>query len=284
MHRPNVNLGDSGGAGLVLGPGIDPVERLSFTRGVVSACGRVVDGVPYRSDAIVPAPHWRPATPEQVAGLGGERSHARRHDGVTVAIVRPGEALLEALAPLGFASARTLEECTSKLRGRAYLESLQRALPCLADFLTSEDGVQLLGTCVQRGGLVSTTTHADDQGQVTFSGLHVDEWDGLALGERHRCRRQMSINLGAGDRFFIFASTPVDAIAREFGDHFDRGTYVGIGATLFAHRPDEVLYRVRVRPGEAYIAPTDNLVHDGSTAGRTAPDVTLNLRGYFGVP
>jgi hypothetical protein len=42
--------------------------------------------------------------------------------------------------------------------------------------------------------------------------------------------------------------------------------------------------KVRVAPGEAYIAPTDNVIHDASTVGSQTPSITLTLRGWFTVP
>jgi hypothetical protein len=274
------------GVGVAFGPGVDPHDRLSFTRGVVPAGGRLVDGVGFRPGAILPAPDWRPASPEQIAALCAPHD-PEVADGVTVAVVRPAEGVLAPFARFGFASARTPKECLQKVRGGEYHAALEASLPHLADLLASADGVQLLGLCVQRGGLGSTTTHADEAG-VTFSGLHVDDWDRLSLGQRHRSRRQMSINLGAEDRYFVFAEPPADVVAQKLGPALEQrtsaGVYSGLGAALFAHRPHTVLYRVRVRPGEAYMAPTDNLIHDGNTLGTTAPDVTVSLRGYFLTP
>jgi hypothetical protein len=41
--------------------------------------------------------------------------------------------------------------------------------------------------------------------------------------------------------------------------------------------------RLRLRSREAYIAPTDNFVHDGSSAGGRYPDIALHMLGYFGL-
>ena len=39
--------------------------------------------------------------------------------------------------------------------------------------------------------------------------------------------------------------------------------------------------RVVVRPGEAYIAPTEDVIHDGDTEAITTADVALTLLGRF---
>ena len=55
------------------------------------------------------------------------------------------------------------------------------------------------------------------------------------------------------------------ALAREF-------------MTLYPQYP---VIRVQVRPGEAYLAPTDNLVHDGSSVDMTEEDRNLTFLGEF---
>jgi hypothetical protein len=45
--------------------------------------------------------------------------------------------------------------------------------------------------------------------------------------------------------------------------------------------PSYPAVRLRIRPGEAYIAPTENIAHDGSTIGMDAMDITLTVIGRF---
>ena len=61
-----------------------------------------------------------------------------------------------------------------------------------------------------------------------------------------------------------------------------RGLYVG--HRFMRARPEYPVIRLRINPGEAYILPTDNLIHDASTEGKTFPDITLTFLGYFEPP
>ena len=45
--------------------------------------------------------------------------------------------------------------------------------------------------------------------------------------------------------------------------------------------PNYPVARLRIDPGEAYILPTDNLIHDASTEGTRCPDITLTFLGFF---
>jgi hypothetical protein len=49
--------------------------------------------------------------------------------------------------------------------------------------------------------------------------------------------------------------------------------------TLFCDYP---VLRLRIQPGEAYIAPTENVVHDGSSMEMSVADISLSLRGRLG--
>jgi hypothetical protein len=62
-----------------------------------------------------------------------------------------------------------------------------------------------------------------------------------------------------------------------YGDF--RGLY--LGQRFMKACPDYPVVQLRIEPGEAYIFPTDNLIHDASTNGKQFPDITLTFLGCF---
>jgi hypothetical protein len=137
------------------------------------------------------------------------------------------------------------------------------------------------------GGIIS---HAPGQETVTEQpdtqrrrvGLHLDNWYELPIYRRANSPNRICINLGAEDRFFLYLNIPIAALYRRLrrADGLGaktRGTL--IARAFFRASPTYPITRIRVRPGEAYIAPTENIVHDGSTSDMTVPDVNLSLRG-----
>ncbi|MDQ3363831.1 MAG: hypothetical protein M3680_00160 [Myxococcota bacterium] len=255
--------------------------RLELTRGVQAMGDRLVDGVVYREGAICPQPDWRPVRDGELAEVV---AYEMGPPGSTVDIAPAPAAFVDAIRACGLVGGMTEQQYAAFVRQPAYQAALEGALPQLWQFVQSADGLQVLGTSVQGGDLWSTTTHADAGEPNRLSGLHIDNWDQLPLGERGRARRQLCINLGIEDRFFVFARAEVATIVGVLGESFERRqAYIGVGRVFFARFPDAAIVRVRVRPGEMYIAPTDNLLHDGSTVGSHSPDITLNLRGFFHV-
>jgi hypothetical protein len=118
------------------------------------------------------------------------------------------------------------------------------------------------------------------------AGLHVDHWDGLPLRHRHRARNRVCINLSREPRYALFFNLPMWDMFNSIGlrDPEDiysdfRGLY--LGQRFMKAWPDYPVIRLRLDPGEAYILPTDNLVHDASTEGNRCKDITLTYLGQF---
>lgn len=247
--------------------------------GVCDGSGDVVDGVPYRSPSIVPAGEWRAPTEDEARDLFASPGEEMR-PGLTVSVLVMPEDVMKPLDRLGLARIACVEEGEQILRTGAYGAAVEEAVAGLWPYVERLEGLRLLGTSVQRGGLRTTSTNHDESGALTYSGLHIDTWDDLST-DRDLCSRQMCINLGAEDRFFVFVNRPVDDLITSVEGAVSWPDYVRLGIEFTRRFPSHPVIKVRVRPGEAYIAPTENMIHDGSTIGTTSADVTLNLRGHF---
>jgi hypothetical protein len=105
-----------------------------------------------------------------------------------------------------------------------------------------------------------------------FVGIHVDNFDRLDYASKHLGRRRLGINLGPGHRHLLVADHDIRAIARTVHrDHQRRYPHTDdLRAYAAAGRPIRLL-RLRLDPGEGYVAPTELLPHDGSTEDATEP-------------
>ncbi|GJH16157.1 MULTISPECIES: hypothetical protein [Caballeronia] len=119
-------------------------------------------------------------------------------------------------------------------------------------------------------------------------GLHIDNFDNLPSSQRMRGRNRISANVGTESRYFIFmpheaaemASLILASSGQEDAERleWDQRELVWRFFELFPRTP---IYRVEVRPGEAYMAPTENIMHEGSTLGTTADDWSIVWFGEF---
>jgi hypothetical protein len=120
-----------------------------------------------------------------------------------------------------------------------------------------------------------------------FIGLHIDDLDEMPIARRAASTTRLCINLGVDARELLFvnvsAPTMASELARAGGAQVD---YFAMRSTPLIHAflrrfPQYPVVRLAVAPGEAYIAPTENMIHDGSTLCMRHEDLQVTLRGII---
>jgi hypothetical protein len=249
-----------------------------------------IDSPLYDAGAIVPRGPWRTISASElreIADPNGEESESNSVKIVPfpVAFVHRFHELVDGVGEL---TPLSLGAAAGRPAGRSLLQDFrQYVLATYGVKVTTVQGRIQGGFCLRGKDLETVTTNGRTGLLV---GLHVDTWFNLPIGSLARAPIRVCANFGWNDRFFLFLNIPVDELARgnirEFADWANdliRKNFTG-RATVFARKfltafPDYPVGRVRVRPGEAYLAPTENLVHDGSTLANTMPDVTCHING-----
>jgi hypothetical protein len=159
---------------------------------------------------------------------------------------------------------------------------------------TNENVLRLLGAicrigepvhCIGAGeNLADLETVTVNHAKGEYIGIHVDTWDGLDVRSLHHASNRICINMGRSDRYFLFLPFSVTDAARllaeELGPEWETpARHTEIGRQFMARFPNVPVIRCRVGPGEGYIAPTENLFHDGSSIGQSYPDQVFTVRG-----
>lgn len=131
------------------------------------------------------------------------------------------------------------------------------------------------------------TTTIKDETEGIRVGLHIDSWEGGGFDERDRSLTRICLNLGPGDRYFLYVPLPLrtvllclpDKIRKDCSEN-NLGSLV---AEFFRNSPAVPVLRLLVKPGYGYFADTDNIIHDASTIGIELPNTMFTLRGRFGL-
>ena len=110
-------------------------------------------------------------------------------------------------------------------------------------------------------------------------GLHIDNQRGSSL---HR----ISINLGSEPRYLLFINLSIDQLYRLVSETDGNVLSKTSGSSRICRAfmqlfPNYPVVKLRVNPGEAYIAPTEHITHDGCTEGTNNLDVFFTLRSIF---
>jgi hypothetical protein len=249
----------------------DAVGRIELSSGTrvadSSETSTLVHGAAYEEGARLPREPWRPPTPQEAERLLA--SELPRDMANAIAIVRlPGEFSDELREAIRNVSDETLE--TDLLQPLRKICELGEPVHCI-------------GVNANPANLKTVTINRDIN---RFNGLHVDNWDRIDLNSRHLASNRICINIGKGDRYFMFLPVSLmdmaSLLAKEMGPHWKPpGRYTAIGRQFMERFPAVPAVRCWLAPGEAYIAPTENLVHDGSSLGQSEVDEQFTIRAHI---
>jgi hypothetical protein len=244
------------------------------------------DGAGYVEDALVPKEPWRQPSSDELALLSlGEAAWRLSND---VAIVRIPDSLVapfvEMLEQRGLREAADPKTYETIATHPDWTVNLER----LAAYLRRAGGEQLASIFFRIAEPDRRTLTKDDFGRDgrKLVGLHLDSWDALPMRHRGRSRNRLCINFGREPRYSLFCNLSLMEMFHAIGLRDPEDIYKDFRGLYMGHRfmmamPSYPIVRLRIDPGEAYILPTDNLLHDASTVGNRYSDITLTYLGMF---
>jgi hypothetical protein len=253
--------------------------RLALSSGTQPVSSAAVSG--YLDTALVPQAPWRrPSSTEQRLLLA---SGPPVCIGSHITLVRAPDDVMAHFAPLRehVHSCRSIGELRAWLHRHPYTTGCDAILEFARTYLRSEHPV-LEGAAITCRATDLPTATTDDTG--AHVGLHIDNWYRSKLAERVNAPNRISINLGVTARFLLYINLPLATIGALAAEQFAFDTQAGDTRNalrqLFMSRCGSYpVVRVRLDPGEGYIAPTENMIHDGCTPAKNALDVQFSVRG-----
>ncbi len=140
----------------------------------------------------------------------------------------------------------------------------------LSDCFSLGGDLQILGLATHAPGQLTVTRRTPADRKI---GLHVDSWDQHKSEGRAESRNRLCINLGSQPRLFCFGDQLLSNYTLD-----SRITNLGRFLCEETFRAGR-FFALKVDPGFAYVAPTENIVHDGSTLFQSEPDLSFTLIG-----
>lgn len=282
--------------------------RAWINSGTVQPVGMNFSNIPYSHDAFVPIESWRNLNRIEQRLLF--RIHRNDHFDKSnhLGIIRLPKSIAEPFGDLGVALAQTAEDCEFLAQQSLYRRAIENLVSYLSPLYHSPDHLSIHPLSVNLPGLPTVTYNPTSR---QFIGLHLDSWDKQPIENRHLSSNRICINLGLEDRFFLFINltlldilhliqldepTDLMKLAWENRQQILRHYYFGDSMSLVECCPIAVRHdfltgfpsypviKLRVSPGEAYIAPTENMIHDGCTLDKQFCDLTLTIRGHIELP
>jgi hypothetical protein len=277
------------GVTLFTGGAEDCEDRVQLSSGTTPAAA-AAPGDLYEEDARIPLPGWRSLTAVDRKTLIIES--CPRLYGNAISVIRIPSQLLDPFQSLQVAAAkyRSKEKLFPIIRGEDCSMGTAAIIAYLNKFFQP---TYIDEACAPQGGISARPpklqTLSMDPSTHALLGLHIDSWyrRDFALNDRPHAPNRVCINLGSKDRFFLFLNTPIGEMYELVKDN-KSSPASGYGPSSIARDfmrafPFYPAIRLRIRPGEAYIAPTENIAHDGSSIDMNGMDITLTVIGRFGL-
>lgn len=119
--------------------------------------------------------------------------------------------------------------------------------------------------------------------EKVFIGMHLDSWEKKNYIERKEARNRICINLGAEPRYLLFYNISIHTMAeyinlKNNAESLNINEIYKLFAAKYVNYP---ILKLRINPLEAYLAPTEFIIHDGCNQGTKTPDINLVFRGYY---
>lgn len=146
--------------------------------------------------------------------------------------------------------------------------------------------MQPQGVCESPPGMTTTTINPVESSRV---GLHFDSWERAPMPKRRTLRNRVSWNVGLQPRYLLIAPITVEDMLATAGDDMrlrsDPTTTMAFFLKNQAEQGVQVpVYRIEIRPGEGYIAPTEFWIHDATSAPMSALDLSYVIFGRYRLP
>jgi hypothetical protein len=237
----------------------------------------------YNASAIVPRDCWREPNVGELQIL--QASSSSSPPGSWISVLTFPTPIFEAFRQLrGVAESMTdRDQMNPYIGGNDWRDAMDAFATYVGLYGHPDEITGQKGMSANYPGLPTVTV---DYSSGCLVGLHLDSWFRTPLNERHVLPNRIAMNLGFEDRYFLYVNLPVKRI----WEHVHQASAqdaapIPLESDLLESfmrlYPTYPVVRLRIGPGEGYIAPTENVIHDGSTLGMTNWDLYLTMLGYF---
>jgi len=253
-------------------------DRILLSAGVMKV--DMLNGIPCKGPTFTPRKPWRVPSVAETEVLTAKKEDLSSHQ--TIGLIRLESRLADRFRKLG------LEDCKSHQEIHGISGTVQYK-DLLNDTITYyEKFAQLRNSSIPHNiylGEPNLLNNTFNQKEKTFIGLHLDSFE-RGSDTRESARNRICINLGKDPRYLLFYNITFDRMADMCGmKKVERnGNPYEVLHTFFDRFREYPVCRIQINPYEAYIAPTENVIHDGSTEGTGNLDINLAIRGYFKIP
>jgi hypothetical protein len=257
--------------------GVPSLEhRVVVSSGIDTLSENIDSKFPFEVDALVPKLPWRTLCSQNENTLYcNEKPKLIDYD-KTVQVINVPDDIIELCKANKIQDLIRKEDILAFYETNIYKELKNKLFSFYENYLFSETNFKYYNM------------FADDPGRPTVTitynkrrcGLHIDNRQTFSIDKLHSAPNGILVNLGKEPRYFLFVNQTCEQLQMLMSpnryDSVDR-----IHQDFAKKFKDYPVVRLKLNPFEGYIAPTENIIHDGSTSGCTFPSLKAFAEGYF---
>jgi hypothetical protein len=258
-------------------------ESIELSSGIIPAQSQY-ESLPYWEKAFVPRLPWRKPLREELDLLCSSWEDVR--PGTWVQLFSFPQRVYDAFTSVREGSSKsTTEREWDKLRPTS---ECQNAVKLAFEFANT---LVFQATEVGDGnvffnlpGLPTTANYRDP----LLLGIHTDTSCATPIKYRPFSRNRICLNLGLDDRYLLFVNVGLSRIQRllrerhiEFQETRGTSPLLAFRTAFMSTFSDYPVVKLRLKPGQGYLAPTENVIHDGCSAGQASCDISFQAHGHF---
>lgn len=258
----------------------EALARLSVNRGTINV-SNLLELSQYCSDAYLPDNNWFSLETRE-RRLFSSPDHMPSNTGDWIGLFKIPDEIIGKL--------NDLKKIEMNYQGAIeLLGELENEIERLKDYLKgfSSELVSQGGVAINPIGLPTVTFNKK---RNCFIGLHIDSWYAEDIEQRNNSKNRIVVNLGSESRGLLFVNIRLLDIYNMVKDkdpeyvlNVDNPVSTKLAHRFFEYYPEYPISKLTIAPNEAYIAPTENLIHDGTTLNKKHLDFCFHLRGNFAI-
>lgn len=243
----------------------------------------------FQLGAVLPKSDWQRLTPKELKTLKSDKNVS---DSKTIFLGDLPNSLVQKFKNIPLLNSKKVEDIYDTFRIHQDLaKELNEDLNIFLNSISDNKPFDFRCFGVSFPNLLSVSgvfTHLSKNHKPTdvkYFGIHNDCSEEMSIYTTHKYGNRISINFGSQSRDFLFVNLSIiqafNMIKKKDPNLLSDISLVNIPNKFFSLFPDYPIIKVKLKPYQYYIAPTNNCFHDGSTLGNNSLDMTMIFFGKF---
>jgi len=273
--------------GVQLINGLRSNKNIFINTGVVH-CEKEIPGkvmLEYDVDAYKPKHDWRPLNQEEKKLLIGNIERETSYSS-TILLNHLPDHLISLLKKINVGGYVKYVDVLNEFKNQSEsLREFQNGINKILMSYAMKNTLPEFHRIVFNPPEIETLTYYMEEQKLIFVGMHIDRSTKFDLSNVETSKNRLCINIGKEDRILYFVNLTlnqiVELLRKKKEIDISHVTINNIAEIFFKEYPEYPVVKVVQRPYDYYIAPTDNVLHDGSSLGKKYHDICLVWTGYF---